>query len=115
MAAHDSREDRDAVSCAGLSPIDQNEAMTEARTRARTRHDPILISGSSSGIGAATATALVQAGHTVYATARQTETLADLEALGCHPLALEVTSEESMIAAVGTVEAEHGQVGTLIN
>ena len=84
-------------------------------TQASTRHDPILISGCSSGIGAATAAALVGAGHTVYATARQTETLADLEALGCHPLALDVTSEESMIAAVGTVEAEHGQVGTLIN
>ena len=84
-------------------------------TQASTRHDPVLISGCSSGISAATAAALVRAGHTVYATARQTETLADLEALGCHPLALDVTSEESMIAAVGTVEAEHGQVGALIN
>ena len=80
-----------------------------------TRHDPVLISGCSSGIGAATAAALVRAGHTVYATARRTETLADLEALGCHPLALDVTSEDSMIAAVKAVEAEHGQVGTLIN
>jgi NADP-dependent 3-hydroxy acid dehydrogenase YdfG len=79
------------------------------------RHDPILISGCSSGIGAATAAALVGAGHTVYATARQTETLTDLVALGCHPLALDVTSEDSMIAAVNTVEAEHGRVGTLIN
>jgi NADP-dependent 3-hydroxy acid dehydrogenase YdfG len=79
------------------------------------RHDPILISGCSSGIGAATAAALVGAGHTVYATARQSETLADLVELGCHPLALDVTSEDSMIAAVNTVEAEHGRVGTLIN
>jgi len=80
-----------------------------------TRHDPVLITGCSSGIGAATAAALARAGHTVYATARRTETLADLEALGCHPLALDVTSEDSMIAAVKAVEAEHGQVGTLIN
>ena len=84
-------------------------------TQASTCHDPVLISGCSTGIGAATASALVRAGHTVYATARQIETLADLEALGCHPLALDVTSEDSMIAAVGTVEAEHGQVGTLVN
>ena len=69
------------------------------------RHDPVLISGCSSGIGAATAAALVRDGHTVYATARQTETLDDLEALGCHPLAMDVTSETSMIAAVKTVEA----------
>jgi NADP-dependent 3-hydroxy acid dehydrogenase YdfG len=78
-------------------------------------HDPILISGCSSGIGAATAAALVQGGHTVYATARRIETLDGLEALGAHPLVLDVTSEESMVAAVKTVEAEHGQVGTLIN
>lgn len=80
-----------------------------------TRHDPVLISGCSSGIGAATAEALVRAGHTVYATARRTETLAGLEALGCHALALDVTSEDSMIAAVKAVEADHGKVGTLIN
>ena len=80
-----------------------------------TRHDPVLISGCSSGIGAATAAALARAGHTVYATARRTETLADLEALGCIPLTLDVTSEESMIAAVKAVEAEHGRVGSLIN
>ena len=84
-------------------------------TEARTRHNPVLSSGCSSGIGAATAAALVQAGHTVYATARQVEALAELEALGARPLELDVTSEDSMLAAVKTVEEEHGQVGTLIN
>jgi len=90
-----------------MSPVSENEGMT--------RYDPVLISGCSSGIGAATAVALVKAGHTVYATARQIETLADLEALGCRPLVLDVTSEDSMITAVNAVEAEHGRVGTLIN
>ena len=80
-----------------------------------TRYDPVLISGCSSGIGAATAAALARAGHTVYATARRTETLVDLEAMGCHALALDVTSEDSMIEAVKAVEADHGKVGTLIN
>jgi NADP-dependent 3-hydroxy acid dehydrogenase YdfG len=93
----------------------RDRATAQASTQARKRHDPILISGCSSGIGAATAAALVQAGHTVYATARKVETLADLATLGAHTLALDVTSEESMIAAVKAVEAEHGQVGTLIN
>ena len=79
------------------------------------RHDPVLISGCSSGIGAATAEALARAGHTVYATARTKETLAELEAVGCHSLALDVTSEDSMVAAVRAVEAEHGRVGTLVN
>jgi short-subunit dehydrogenase len=57
----------------------------------------------------------VRAGHTVYASARNLETLTELEALGCRSLTLDVTSEESMVHAVKTVEAEHGQVGTLIN
>jgi len=95
-------------------PRAKNKA-TATPGSARTRQDPILISGCSSGIGAATAAALVRAGHTVYATARKVETLADLEALGCHTLALDVTSDESMTAAVKAVEAEHGQVGTLVN
>jgi NADP-dependent 3-hydroxy acid dehydrogenase YdfG len=90
-----------------MSRLGQNERMT--------RHDPVLISGCSSGIGAATAAALARAGHTVYATARRIEDLADLEAMGAHPLSLDVTSEDSMTAAVEAVEAEHGQVGTLIN
>ena len=79
------------------------------------RDDPVLISGCSSGVGAATAAAFARAGHTVYATARRTETLADLGAMGCRPLAMDVASEASMTEAVSAVEAEHGQVGTLIN
>jgi len=80
-----------------------------------TLRDPILITGCSSGIGKAMATMLVRAGHTVYATARRPETLAELEAAGARTLALDVTSEESMVAAVKAVEGEHGSVGTLVN
>lgn len=76
---------------------------------------PVLITGCSSGIGAATADFLVKAGHTVYATARRTETLGELERAGARTLSLDVTSEDSMVAAVRTVEAEHGRVGALVN
>lgn len=75
----------------------------------------VLVTGCSSGIGAATADFLVKAGHTVYATARRTETLSELEAAGARTLALDVTSEDSMAAAVEAVEAEHGRVGVLVN
>ena len=75
----------------------------------------ILVTGCSSGIGAATADLLVKAGHTVYATARRTETLRELSAAGAQVLALDVTSEDSMLAAVSAVEAEHGRVGVLVN
>ena len=76
---------------------------------------PVLVTGCSSGIGKATAAALVGAGHTVYATARRPETLVDLEAAGALTLALDVTSEESMASAVKVIEAEHGRVGALVN
>ena len=42
-------------------------------------------------------------GHTVYATARRPESIADLEARGCRTLALDVTDEASMAAAVEQV------------
>jgi len=77
--------------------------------------DPILVTGCSSGIGAATAELLVRAGHTVYATARRPEALSGLGAAGARVLALDVTSEQSMAAAVKAVVEEHGHVGTLVN
>jgi NADP-dependent 3-hydroxy acid dehydrogenase YdfG len=77
--------------------------------------DPVLVTGCSTGIGRATAELLLRAGHTTYATARRPETLADLAALGARTLALDVTDEASMAAAVAEVEREHGRVGTLVN
>ena len=74
-----------------------------------------LVTGCSSGIGRATALALLERGFVVYATARRPETLDDLVARGCRTLALDVTSEESMVAAVEAIEAEHGHVELLVN
>jgi NAD(P)-dependent dehydrogenase (short-subunit alcohol dehydrogenase family) len=76
---------------------------------------PILITGCSSGIGAATARRLAHRGHLVYATARRPESLADVAAAGCQTLALDVTDEESMSAAVDAVQSRHGRVGALVN
>lgn len=78
-------------------------------------HRVVLITGCSSGIGRATALRLVRAGWTVYATARQVSDLAELARAGCHTLALDVTSEASMVEAVRTIEAAHGAVSVLIN
>jgi NAD(P)-dependent dehydrogenase (short-subunit alcohol dehydrogenase family) len=75
----------------------------------------VLVTGCSSGIGRATALRLVRAGWPVYATARRPETLQDLTATGCRVLALDVTDERSMRAAVETVREETGAVGVLIN
>jgi NADP-dependent 3-hydroxy acid dehydrogenase YdfG len=75
----------------------------------------VLITGCSSGIGRATARRLAARGWTVYATARRLESIADLEAAGCRILALDVTDEGSMVAAIRTIEDTHGAVGVLIN
>ena len=76
---------------------------------------PVLITGCSSGIGRATAEHLASKGHTVYATARRPDSIADLVEKGCRTLALDVTDEESMRRAVAEVEEAEGAVGALVN
>jgi NAD(P)-dependent dehydrogenase (short-subunit alcohol dehydrogenase family) len=75
----------------------------------------VLITGCSSGIGAATAARLVSRGWNVYATARRPETLSDLGAKGCKTLACDVNDEASCKAAVDAVVEAEGAVGILIN
>lgn len=76
----------------------------------------VLITGTSSGIGRAAAQRLSRhPGLTVYATARRTDAVADLAEAGACILALDVTDEKSIRAAVEAVEAKHGAVGALVN
>ena len=73
----------------------------------------VLITGCSTGIGRATAQRLASDGHVVYASARRLESIEDLA--GCKKLALDVTDEASMTAAVKTIEDAEGAVGVLVN
>jgi NAD(P)-dependent dehydrogenase (short-subunit alcohol dehydrogenase family) len=75
----------------------------------------VLITGCSSGIGRAIALRLSRAGWNVYASARRPESISDLEDSGCQTLALDVTDEQSMRAAVDEIEQAEGAVGVLIN
>ena len=68
-----------------------------------------LITGCSSGFGRATAIELKKRGHEVVATARQPETLADLDV--DERLALDVTDDASVHAAV----AAAGVIDVLVN
>src|SRR5438552_1790389 len=77
--------------------------------------EAVLITGCSSGIGRATALRLARSGWTVYASARRPETLVELADAGCRTLALDVTDEQSMSAAVAGIEQDEGAVGVLIN
>jgi short-subunit dehydrogenase len=71
----------------------------------------VLITGCSSGIGQAAALALHEAGRTVVATARNPDTLSGLAGRGLRTLALDVTDESSMRAAVDTA----GPIDVLVN
>jgi NAD(P)-dependent dehydrogenase (short-subunit alcohol dehydrogenase family) len=75
----------------------------------------VLVTGCSSGVGRATALALARAGLPTWASARRIEALSDLEAAGCHIVALDVTDEQSRINAVTTMEKATGAVGALVN
>jgi NAD(P)-dependent dehydrogenase (short-subunit alcohol dehydrogenase family) len=86
----------------------------------------IVITGASSGIGALTARALADAGHTVYAGIRDTAgrnapRLDEIKAYnGEHGtdlrgIELDVSSQESTDAAIEAIIAEHGRLDVVIH
>jgi NAD(P)-dependent dehydrogenase (short-subunit alcohol dehydrogenase family) len=72
----------------------------------------ILVTGASSGIGLASATALHQAGHIVYGTTRN---LAKKINAPFNLIELDVTDDESAKAAVGKIIAAEGKIDVLVN
>ncbi|MFB6143467.1 MAG: SDR family oxidoreductase [Halorientalis sp.] len=75
----------------------------------------VLITGSSSGIGRATAEQFLAEGWTVYATARDTDDVADLAEAGAKTQTLDVTEAEDVDAAVARVVEEDGRLDCLVN
>ena len=75
----------------------------------------VLITGASSGIGEETVKRLMMAGYTVYAGARRLDRMKSLADAGARLLALDVTDDGSMTAAVKTVMQEAGRIDVLIN
>ncbi len=81
----------------------------------------VLITGTSKGIGFATAIALGRAGHTVYATMRKPEQggmlreAAQNERLPISIVKMDVDSQESVDAATSAIRAETGCIDVLVN
>lgn len=74
-----------------------------------------LITGASSGIGKATAKALLDAGFTVYVAARRVEKMNDLKDLGAHPIKMDVTDETSLVTGVQAILDREGSIDILVN
>jgi len=72
----------------------------------------ILVTGASSGLGLATATALAAQGHTVYGTSRN---ITRIEKVSFKPLAMDVTDDASVTAAVNQIIKDEGKIDVLIN
>ena len=73
----------------------------------------VLVTGASSGIGAATASRLVKAGFIVYGAARRIERIAELD--GVLPIEMDITNETQVAAAVDRIISEQGHLDVLIN
>ena len=81
----------------------------------------VLLTGTSSGIGLATALNLSRAGHTVYATMRNPDRATQLretvakEKLPVSVLTMDVDSDESVAAAASTIRSQAGHIDVLVN
>lgn len=86
----------------------------------------ILITGASSGFGRLTAEALAKAGHTVYASMRNTggrnaavveqmAALAKSNRVDLRSIEMDVQSQESIDAAVAKIIADHGRMDVLVH
>ena len=81
-----------------------------------------VVTGSSSGIGQATAVSLARAGHIVYATMRnpkagseELRAIAERESLQLRYAALDVDSDKSVREAFDSIVSEAGPVDVLVN
>lgn len=74
-----------------------------------------FITGASSGMGKDFALRLIAEGYAIYAAARRVERMSDIAAAGGIVLAMDVTDDAAMVAAVDCIIREQGRIDVLIN
>jgi short-subunit dehydrogenase len=74
-----------------------------------------LITGASAGIGMETAKWLAKNDFTVYGAARRIERMNELVQLGIKIIRMDVTDDDSMVAAVNEIIENEGRIDVLVN
>jgi NAD(P)-dependent dehydrogenase (short-subunit alcohol dehydrogenase family) len=74
-----------------------------------------FVTGASSGIGRDIALRLLSEGYIVYAAARRAERLVEIVSKGGVALRLDVTDDDSCVAAVERIVTESGRIDVLVN
>ncbi|MCA0318919.1 MAG: oxidoreductase [Proteobacteria bacterium] len=74
-----------------------------------------LVTGASSGMGKSIAKRLIADGYLVYVAARSIDKMTDLAQLGAVPLAMDISRDADIAAAVATITERSGGVDVLVN